>query len=71
MTGGNTLDRGILRSCEYYCIKSEKWQDGPQIRQPRYNHSSCAQGDNIYLIGNGLLRTRTQTIEILNAEAFL
>ena len=56
-----------------YCIKAERWIEGPKLKQARQNNSSCRQGNLLYTFG-GIGRAgkaqNLNSIERVNARLF-
>ena len=58
------LTGGLLeaqKSVSYYNIAGNRWEDAPDMNEGRHNHSSCVNGDRIFVLGgennNGSVET--------------
>eukprot|EP00831_Metopus_contortus_P003208 TRINITY_DN1118_c0_g1_i2.p1 TRINITY_DN1118_c0_g1~~TRINITY_DN1118_c0_g1_i2.p1 ORF type:complete len:289 (+),score=66.08 TRINITY_DN1118_c0_g1_i2:161-1027(+) len=59
---------GVLRKCEYYDTKENKWEMGPELNEGRCSFSACVMGSSIYAVG-GWNKDYLNSIERLNINS--
>ena len=73
LTGGKYESHGTVHiryelTTFRYDIKANRWETAPDLNEHRIDHSSCVQGNNLFVFG-GWARGSSDTFEVLDTAA--